>query len=106
LARQFRKNPTPDEHTLWNALKSDALAGLHFRRQQVIDGFIVDFYCAGSQVAIELDGAVHSGQTAEDAERDRALAAKGIRTIRILSSRVASELAVVLEEILFACKQT
>jgi very-short-patch-repair endonuclease len=103
-ARLFRKNPTPDERTLWRSLRSDALAGLHFRRQQVIAGFIADFYCAQAQVAIELDGAVHSEQAEDDAERDRILASRGIRTIRIISQRVQSELAVVLEEIRAACQ--
>ena len=104
-ARQFRKNPTPDERTLWEALRSDALAGLHFRRQQVIGGFIADFYCASAQVAIELDGPVHvhAEQMREDAERDRVLASRGIRTMRIASERVGTELAKVLEEIRAAC---
>jgi very-short-patch-repair endonuclease len=104
LARKFRKNATLDERTLWNALKADALAGLHFRRQQVIDGFIVDSYCADSQMAIELNGAIHSKQTAEDAERDGVLSRKGIRTMRIVSERVRNELTAVLEEIRAACE--
>jgi very-short-patch-repair endonuclease len=33
--------------------------GLKFRRQQVIRGYIVDFYCAELRLAIEIDGAVH-----------------------------------------------
>jgi very-short-patch-repair endonuclease len=88
LAREFRKNPTPDELALWSVLRNDSLGALHFRRQQVIDGFIVDFYCATAQLAIELDGKAHAGQSEADAERDRALASKGIRTMRIASERV------------------
>jgi very-short-patch-repair endonuclease len=76
---------------------------LHFRRQQVISGFIADFYCASAQMAIELDGSVHDGQCVEDDERDRAFATKGIRTMRIISERVRTELLVVLEEIRVAC---
>jgi very-short-patch-repair endonuclease len=103
LARQFRKNPTPDERILWKALRSDALAGLHFRRQQVISGFVVDFYCAVAELAVELDGAVHAGQAVEDGNRDRALGSIGIRTLRIASSRVRNELPKVLAEIRVAC---
>jgi very-short-patch-repair endonuclease len=32
--------------------------GLKFRRQQVIRGYIVDFYCAELRLAIEIDGSV------------------------------------------------
>lgn len=103
LARQFRKNPTPDERALWKALRNEAIAGLHFRRQQVIDGFIVDFYCAAAGLAIELDGPVHAAQRVEDAERDRALASRGVRTIRIASERARNDLASVLKEIEAQC---
>ena len=91
---------------LWKVLKADALAGLHFRRQQVIAGFIVDFYCASAQLAIELDGPIHAGQSEEDAERDQALASKGVRMMRIASERVRRDMPVVLEEILAACART
>jgi very-short-patch-repair endonuclease len=99
LARQFRKSPASDERALWDALRNEARAGLHFRRQQVIDGLIVDFYCAAVGIAIELDGPIHAAQMIEDAERDRALASRGVRTIRIASERVRLDLDAVLKEI-------
>lgn len=37
-AREFRQSPTPAEHALWQRLRGRKLCGLHFRRQQVIDG--------------------------------------------------------------------
>lgn len=43
-ARQMREAMTPAEAALWEYLRLDKL-GVHFRRQQIIDGFIVDFYC-------------------------------------------------------------
>ena len=39
---------TEEEKQLWQRLKGNRLAGLHFRHQPVIDGFIVDFYCLPS----------------------------------------------------------
>nr|WP_225894176.1 DUF559 domain-containing protein [Atlanticothrix silvestris] len=45
LAREFRRQMTPAEKILWQHLRGNRLNGLHFRRQQIIDGFIVDFYC-------------------------------------------------------------
>ena len=103
LAGKFRKAPTSDEAALWQALRGDALAGLHFRRQQVIKGFIVDFYCATAQLAVELDGVVHEEHRQEDADRDLALEEIGIRTLRIDSVRVAFHLEGVLREIAMAC---
>ena len=46
---------TPAEKILWNELRANKL-GVHFRRQQVIAGFIVDFYCHKSALVIEVDG--------------------------------------------------
>ena len=45
LALQMRRAMTEAEVRLWEQLRGNQLGGLHFRRQQVIDGFIADFYC-------------------------------------------------------------
>ena len=55
-AKQLRREMTPAERALWMLLRRNALDGFHFRRQQVIEGFIVDFYCDAAKLAIELDG--------------------------------------------------
>ncbi len=39
-ARELRREMTPAERRLWNRLRANRLAGWHFRRQQIIDGFI------------------------------------------------------------------
>jgi very-short-patch-repair endonuclease len=54
LARQARKEPTPTEKRLWAFLRAGRLGGLHFRQQQVIGGFIADFYCHAAKLAIEV----------------------------------------------------
>src|SRR5271163_300175 len=56
LARKFRREMTSQERTLWESLRRNQLEGLHFRRQQVIGGFVADFYCASGRLAIEIDG--------------------------------------------------
>jgi very-short-patch-repair endonuclease len=43
-AKELRREMTPAEIVLWEELRANKL-GVHFRRQQVIQGFIVDFYC-------------------------------------------------------------
>ncbi len=59
LSRQFRHESTHNESLLWNALRNNAL-GVRFRRQQVIDGFIAEFYCAAYGLVVEVDGAHHT----------------------------------------------
>jgi very-short-patch-repair endonuclease len=44
-AKEMRRKQTSPEQILWERLRHNRVGGYHFRRQQVIDGFIVDFYC-------------------------------------------------------------
>lgn len=59
LAKQLRQNMTPAEQVLWQELRANRLEDYHFRRQQIIDGFIVDFYCHRAALIIEVDGPIH-----------------------------------------------
>src|SRR5215207_3725346 len=77
-AKALRREMTPAERRLWQQLRDHRLAGLRFRRQQVVNGFIVDFYCHAAALVVEVDGSVHSEQAEYDAERDRILAARGL----------------------------
>ena len=43
--------------------------GVHFRGEQVIKGFIVDFYCHQAGLVIEVDGDIHDLQKEEDERR-------------------------------------
>jgi len=99
LARDLRRRMTPQEKILWHALRNDALGALHFRRQQVVAGYIVDFYCASAKLAIEIDAGSHLDRTEHDALRDRALSEIGIRTLRVSNSEVDRDLDGVLRRI-------
>ena len=57
-ARELRKNQTPEEKILWQELRGGR-PGVHFRRQQIIAGYIADFYCHSAAVLVELDGSGH-----------------------------------------------
>ena len=103
-AYAMRRSMTPAERLLWTHLRANRLDGLHFRRQQVIDGFIVDFYCHAAGLVVEVDGPVHAEQTDYDAERDRVLAARGLLVLRFSNDRVRYELKTVLHEILSAAR--
>lgn len=98
-ARQFRQEMTPAERLLWQSLRGKRLAGLHFRRQQVIDGFIADFYCHAAKLVIEVDCTVHERQTEYDAERSRILAARGLHLLRFSNTQVERHLEAVLAQI-------
>ena len=87
-AKDLRRQMTEEERLLWKRLRTHRLAGLHFRRQQIIDGFIVDFYCHTAGFIVEVDGPVHDQQAEYDAERDRILAARDLRILRIRNEEV------------------
>jgi very-short-patch-repair endonuclease len=45
LAKRMRRNMTLAERCFWNAVRANKFMGYQFRRQQIIHGFIADFYC-------------------------------------------------------------
>jgi very-short-patch-repair endonuclease len=105
LAKRLRRRMTPAEWRLWQALRRNQLDGLQFRRQQVIAGFIVDFYCHAARLAVEVDGPIHRQRLVYDAERDAALGQHAIAVLRVRNAAVMSNLAGVLERIRRACRR-
>ena len=105
-AKELRQNMTPEEALLWQELRTNKLARWHFRRQQVIDGFIVDFYCHAVSLIVEVDGGIHETQKEQDAERDAHLASRGFRILRVSNDEVNKDLQGVLQKILENLKQT
>ena len=99
-ARELRREMTPAEKILWQELRGNKL-GVHFRRQQVIAGFIVDFYCHQVDLVIEVDGSVHEAdeQKEKDTERDKVLSEMGLRVLRFRNEDVIKNLSGVLGRI-------
>ena len=95
-SRTLRKTMTPAEHILWEKLRDRRLDGLRFRRQVVLRGFIVDFYCHHRSLVVEVDGPIHNQQANYDEDRDRALAALGLRVLRIPNADVRARLPATL----------
>ena len=102
-AKELRRQMTQEEKILWQHLRANQLNCLHFRRQQIIDGFIADFYCHAARLVIEVDGEIHQQQAEYDAERDRVLLARGLRLLRIKNEEVRQNLNSVLMRIARAC---
>ena len=97
LARSLRSQMTEEEKLLWQHVRAKRLDGHHFRRQQIIDGFIVDFYCDSAGLVIEVDGEVHENQVEYDAQRDVILKARGLQVLRISNDEIRTNLDGVLE---------
>lgn len=104
-ARELRQNMTQAERLLWHRLRGSQLDGLRWRRQQIIDGFIVDFYCHAANVVIELDGAIHERQAEYDAARDEVLAARNLHVLRFTNATVIANVNSVLAHIRETCQQ-
>ena len=104
-AKQLRRTMTTAERILWQSLRDNQLMGLHFRRQQVISGFIADFYCHAARLVIELDGAIHRETAAYDAARDELLAAQGLLVLRFTNDQVMTARTAVLAQIADTCAQ-
>jgi very-short-patch-repair endonuclease len=89
---------TPAEKLLWQELRANKL-GVHFRRQQIIAGFIVDFYCHKAALVIEVDGDIHDLQQEEDARREKALREMGLTIVRFRNEDVMQDLPAVVGRI-------
>lgn len=91
---------TEAEKCLWNYLRGNSL-GVRFRKQQVIDDYIVDFACLSKQLVIELDGGYHfeKEQMEFDRIRTEQLEYLGFKVIRFTNEEVFCNIEKVLETI-------
>ncbi len=105
LARQMRRRMTPMEDRLWQRLRRNQLRGLHFRRQQVIDGFIADFYCREARLIVECDGPIHECQAEYDQERDRIVAMHHLHILRFTNTQIEHDIEAVLNEVASAARE-
>jgi very-short-patch-repair endonuclease len=72
---------------------------LHLRAGASVAGFIVDFYCHKAALVVEVDGDIHDLQQEEDARREKALSALGLRIARFRNDEVVRELSAVVGRI-------
>jgi very-short-patch-repair endonuclease len=100
-ARNMRRQPTPSEHVLWQAIRGGRL-GVSFRRQVPIGPYIVDFLASRQRVIIEVDGGYHAQRAAADGRRQRWLEKQGYRVVRLSAVTVLQETAAAVHTILSA----
>jgi len=99
MAREFRKNQTTIEQIMWEELRNRKFLNLKFRRQYLIEGYIVDFYCSELKLAIEIDGLIHLKQIKEDKLRQKDIEEKGIKFIRFKNKNVQNNIEEVLKKL-------
>jgi very-short-patch-repair endonuclease len=100
LARENRSNPTQAENRIWQkVLRMRQFAEYKFLRQKPVGDYIVDFYCAGLQLVIEIDGDSHAETAEYDTERTRFLGSLGLRVIRFSNDDVLRNIDGVYEEL-------
>lgn len=88
FAKLLRKNMTPWERKLWYCFLSNYK--IKFRRQQLLENYIVDFYCPKVKLILELDGGGHYEMETKNKDilRDENLKSKGYVIVRILNTDI------------------
>ena len=99
LAQKLRREMTDAERLLWYHLRDRRLDGFKFRRQVVIDSYIVDFCCLDAKLIVEADGGQHNEQHQLDESRTDFLKRRGYRVMRFWNNEILNETTAVLERI-------
>jgi len=100
FAFRMRHAPTDAEATLWKQINNNQL-GAKFRRQHIIDRFIVDFYAVSARLVIEVDGSIHDKQVERDQERTFILESLGLVVLRFTNKQVERDIQFVISEIIY-----
>jgi very-short-patch-repair endonuclease len=99
LARKLRQQATDAERMLWKHLRARRMAGHKFRRQVVIEPYIVDFVCLEARLIVEADGGQHLEQVKDDLKRSVFLESLGYKVIRFWNHEILGDIHTVLERI-------
>lgn len=99
-AAKMRRNLTRAEAGLWRILRNRKLSRYKFRRQYIIEPYIVDFVCLHKKCIIELDGESHKYQKAYDIRRTLYLNKQGFKVIRFTNTQLFSNYEKVIESII------
>ena len=88
LAKNLRKNATPQENHLWYDFLSKH--EIRFQRQKAIGDYIADFYCHKAKLVIEIDGSQHFTKIgkSKDEFRTENLEKFGLKIIRFSNHQI------------------
>ena len=100
-ARRLRRELSLPEAMLWRELRGSP-QGIRFRKQHPAGPFVLDFFCARANLAIEIDGFAHDtgDRPARDLKRDAWLKERRIDTVRIPARDVLASATTVAESII------
>ena len=99
--RSLRRQMPNAEVILWQFLKNKQIDGHKFRRQYIVDRYVIDFYCPRKKFAIEVDGPTHFYRGAQqyDIRRQRFIESLGIKVLRITNDDVYQNIQGVIDKI-------
>jgi very-short-patch-repair endonuclease len=105
-ARALRRTMSLPEVLLWRELRTRP-DGLKFRRQHPAGPYVLDFYCVGARLAIEIDGEAHDrgDRPARDEARDAWLKAERVIVLRIPAAEVLKDVGAITTMIVDAARQ-
>jgi len=98
---KLKHKVTEAENFLWENLRGKHLEGYKFRREHIIDQFIVDFVCLSKRLVIEIDGGYHNEPEIISADklRTRILNSLDFTVIRFTNEEVLNDIENVLRRI-------
>ena len=101
LQKEKKQQTTQAEQILWEQLKTKKL-DVKFRRQHIIDEFIVDFVALSKKLIIEVDGKYHNTKEQKEADelRTQILNEFGYKVLRFTNEEVIGNIDAVLDKIM------
>jgi very-short-patch-repair endonuclease len=105
-ARELRKEMSLPEVLLWVQLQRHP-GGYKFRKQVPQHPYTLDFACLKTRLCIEVDGEAHNrgDQPQKDVARDRIMAVRGFRTLRLSAYEVLKNMEGCVVAIVTACDE-
>ena len=95
----MRHKPVSTEDLFWSCVRNRQLGGYKFKRQVLIDPYIVDFVCLEQKLIVELDGALHKERKNYDLARDAYLKSQGYDVMRVANKDFGDDITLILKTI-------
>ena len=105
IAKALRKNMTPQERHLWYDFLRTYPSKIY--KQRIVGPYIVDFYCAGAKLIIEVDGSQHydAAEQDYDARRTEYFEALGLEVVRYSNTDINVRFAEICDSIDYLIQQ-
>ena len=105
-AKALRRAMSLPEVLLWRELKL-AKSDVRFRKQHPAGPYVLDFFCARANLAVEVDGIAHNmgDRPQRDIERDAWLKQYRIEVVRIAAADVLRDPVAAAESIIGVVKE-